>query len=60
MMLRMDQTDAAVWQEVCRLLEEPERLEQEFRRRLLPHQHSQEHEGMETQMGANCAEESRA
>src|SRR5215472_18710542 len=32
--LRMDQTDAAVWREVCRLLEEPERLQQEYRRRM--------------------------
>jgi len=29
--VRMDQTNAAVWQEICRLLEEPERLEQEYR-----------------------------
>jgi site-specific DNA recombinase len=49
--LRMDQTDAAVWQEVCRLLEEPERLEQEYRRRLLPQQKPKEYEGLETQMG---------
>ena len=49
--LRMDQTDVAVWQEVCRLLEEPERLEQEYRRRLLPPQKPNEHEGLETQMG---------
>ena len=49
--LRMDQTDAAVWQEVCRLLEQPERLEQEYRRRLLRQQNPQEHEGLETQIG---------
>jgi site-specific DNA recombinase len=49
--LRMDQTDAAVWQEVCRLLEEPQRLEQEYRRRLHPQQQQGEHEGLEIQMG---------
>jgi site-specific DNA recombinase len=32
--LRMDQMDAAVWQEVCHLLENPYRLEQEYRQRL--------------------------
>jgi len=48
--LRMDQADIVVWQEVCRLLEDPERLEQEYRRRLLPQQRQSEHEGMETQM----------
>jgi site-specific DNA recombinase len=48
--LRMDQVDAAVWQEVCRLLEDSERLEQEYRRRLLPRQEPSEHEGLETQM----------
>jgi site-specific DNA recombinase len=30
----MDQADAAVWQEICRLLEEPERLEQQYRQLL--------------------------
>jgi site-specific DNA recombinase len=49
--LRMDQTNAAVWQEVCRLLEEPERLEQEYRRRLHPQQQPNEYDGLETQMG---------
>lgn len=49
--LRLDQTDAAVWQEVCRLLEEPERLEQEYRRRLLPRQKPDEDAGLQTQMG---------
>jgi site-specific DNA recombinase len=32
--LRTDLVDEAVWEEVCRLLEHPERLEQEYRRRL--------------------------
>jgi len=48
--LRMDQADAAVWQEVCQLLEDPERLEQEYRRRLLPQQEQGEYEGLENQM----------
>ncbi len=33
--LRTDLVDETVWEEVCRLLEHPERLEQEYRRRLL-------------------------
>jgi len=33
--LRTDLADEAVWEEVCRLLEHPERLEQEYRRRLV-------------------------
>jgi site-specific DNA recombinase len=33
--LRTDLADEAVWEAVCRLLEHPERLEQEYRRRLL-------------------------
>jgi site-specific DNA recombinase len=49
--LRMDQTDAAVWQEVCRLLEDPARLEQEYQQRLQPHQPSNEDEGLQAQMG---------
>jgi site-specific DNA recombinase len=32
--LRTDLVDEAVWNEVCRLLEEPERLEQEYRQRM--------------------------
>lgn len=47
----MDQTDAAVWQEVCHLLEEPERLEQEYRQRLQPQQKPHEQEGLDAQMG---------
>ncbi len=49
--LRMDQADAAVWQEVCGLLQVPERLEQEYRQRLSPHQQLNEHEGLDIQMG---------
>jgi site-specific DNA recombinase len=33
--LRTDLMDEAVWEEVCRLLSHPERLEQEYRRRLV-------------------------
>jgi len=47
----MDQTDAAVWREVCQLLEEPERLEQEYRQRLRPQQKPKEQEGLDAQMG---------
>ncbi len=36
---------------VCHLLEEPERLEQEYRRRLQAPQKSQEPEGLDAQMG---------
>ncbi|GHO81833.1 DNA recombinase [Ktedonobacter sp. SOSP1-85] len=49
--LRMDQTDALVWQEVCRLLENPERLEQEYRQRLQPQQKPNEQEGLAVQIG---------
>jgi site-specific DNA recombinase len=48
--LRMDQTDAAVWHEVCRLLAHPERLEQAYRQRLHPDQPSEASHGLETQM----------
>jgi site-specific DNA recombinase len=34
--LRTDLIDLAVWEEVCRLLENPERVEREYRRRLAP------------------------
>lgn len=49
--LRMDQTDATVWQEVCHLLEEPARLEQEYRQRLQPSSKPNEQEGLDAQMG---------
>jgi site-specific DNA recombinase len=49
--LRMDQTDAAVWQEVCRLLEDPERLEQAYRQQLDPPPSPGEHEGLQAQLG---------
>ena len=46
----MDQADTAVWQEVCRLLENPQRLEQEYRQRLQPQPQTAEHEQMLTQI----------
>lgn len=49
--LHLDQTDAAVWQEVCRLLDEPERLEQENRQRLQTPQQPSEHAELEAQRG---------
>jgi site-specific DNA recombinase len=49
--LRMDQTDATVWHEVCRLLAQPERLEQAYRQRLHPQQQADAHQGLETQRG---------
>jgi site-specific DNA recombinase len=49
--LRMDQTDAAVWHEVCQLLAQPERLEQAYRQRLHPQPQAQASHGLETQMG---------
>ena len=48
--LRMDQTDVAVWQEVCRLLEEPERLQQEYRQRLKPKREPDEQAGLNAQL----------
>lgn len=48
--LRMDQTDAAVWHEVCRLLAQPARLEQAYRQRLHPDPPSDAYQGLETQM----------
>jgi site-specific DNA recombinase len=36
--LRTNLVDEAVWEEVCRLLQHPERLEQEYRRRFLQEQ----------------------
>ena len=49
--LRMDQTDAVVWYEVCQLLAQPARLEQAYRQRLHPQQQSPTSQGLETQMG---------
>jgi site-specific DNA recombinase len=49
--LRTDLVEEAVWQEVCRLLEHPERLEQEYRRRLVQTQTSPDLEPLERQVG---------
>lgn len=54
--LRMDQTDAVVWQEVCSLLEEPARLEQEYRERLQPSSQPNEQEGFDAQMASSIEE----
>jgi site-specific DNA recombinase len=48
--LRMDQADIAVWQEVCRLLENPQRLEQEYRQHLQPKPQPAEYEGILAQI----------
>jgi len=49
--LRTDLLDEAVWNEVCRLLEEPERLEQEYRQRMLAKETPSEFHGLEKQLG---------
>jgi site-specific DNA recombinase len=50
--LRTDLVDEAVWEEVCRLLEHPERLEQEYRRRLLQEEQTpDELSSLEARMG---------
>ena len=49
--LRTDLVDEAVWKEVCRLLEEPERLAQEYRKRLLPKEGPSELHGLEGHLG---------
>jgi site-specific DNA recombinase len=49
--LRTDLIDEAVWNEVCRLLEEPERLEQEYRQRMLAKEAPSELQGLEKQVG---------
>jgi len=48
--LRTDLLDLSVWQEVCGLLEEPGRLEQEYRRRLAPPEED-ESGSVEAQLG---------
>jgi site-specific DNA recombinase len=48
--LRMDQADTTVWQEVCRLLENPQRLEQAYRQRLQPKSQPAEHEELVAQI----------
>jgi len=49
--LRLDQADAAVWQEVCKLLENPAQLEQEYRQRLLPDKQDAAVDGLHAQSG---------
>jgi site-specific DNA recombinase len=55
--LRMDQTDAAVWHEVCQLLEDPQRLEQAYRQQLASlaspasQEQAAEPAGLDTQLG---------
>ncbi len=50
--LRTDLVDEAVWEEVCRLLSHPQRLEQEYRRRLLQQEQTpDELSSLETRMG---------
>ena len=49
--LRLEQTDTAVWHEVCQLLAQPTRLEQAYRQRLHPPQQADAHQGLETQIG---------
>jgi site-specific DNA recombinase len=49
--LRTDLVDEAVWNEVCKLLEDPSRLEQEYRQRLLAKECSTERTGLEASLG---------
>ena len=49
--IRMDVVDQAVWHEVRVVLEEPTRLEQEYRRRLLPAAAPEEADRMQLQLG---------
>ena len=47
--VRTDLLDVTVWQEVCALLEDPQRVEQEYRRRLAPPE-ADERSGVESQL----------
>jgi site-specific DNA recombinase len=49
--LRTDLVDEAVWNEVCKLLEDPSRLEHEYRQRLLAKESSTELTGLEASLG---------
>lgn len=49
--MRTDLLDQAVWDEVCKLLEDPARLEREYRQRLLTADISPELKGLETSRG---------
>ena len=48
--VRTDLLDLTVWQEVCALLEDPQRVEHEYRRRLAPPD-ADERSGVERQLG---------
>jgi site-specific DNA recombinase len=48
--VRTDLLDLTVWQEVCSLLEDPQRVEQEYRRRLAPPQ-GNEQRSVDAQLG---------
>ncbi len=48
--IRMDVVDQAVWQEVCQVLQEPTRLADEYRRRLLSAPAPEEREQVATQL----------
>ena len=49
--LRTDLVDEAVWQEVCRLLEDPTRLAQEYRQQLQTADVAPELKGLQTSVG---------
>jgi len=49
--LRTDLVDEAVWQEVCRLLEEPTRVAQEYRQQLQTADVAPELKGLQTSLG---------
>jgi site-specific DNA recombinase len=49
--VRTDLIDQAVWQEVCKLLADPTRLEREYRQRLLATDPTPELRGLETSQG---------
>ena len=48
--VRTDLLDLTVWQEVCSLLEDPQRVEQEYQRRLAPPD-ADDQSGVDTQLG---------
>src|SRR6266581_4094955 len=53
--IRTDLLDAAVWREACALLEQPNRLEQEYRQRLAPaDEHAADHTTLELQRTKLC------
>lgn len=49
--LRTDLVDEAVWNEVCKLLEDPTRIEQEYRLRFQPPEGAPELRGLEASLG---------